>query len=820
VARTIETIGVRVVVEGADKAISDLNKVNRAVASSGKEATGAVAPLGLLGGALGNIATIAAGIISARLISGIAEGIGSLARQAIFGASRVEELEAIMELIGTRAGLSSEELFKARDAIKEVGIRSDSATKLVAEFARRQIDLADAIKLVNIAQDGATLSGEDTTEAMDAILRGILTQRTILLRQRGIIVNMEQAMKEYADSINKSSDELTANERVQAALNAVLKEGPAIAGAYEVAMTTFGKQMRSMPRLVFDFLAELGTPFQETFSQAAIAVNELFKALTLAVSEGGVLRPVIDGLAAAMNRFLAPLIAIVRVVSSFLSASSRASAAASDWDIKMSDAAEGTKEVVEAVSDLGNEWSEEGEKIMKVNADLAQSIGRLWEDFNRRLVQSTFDMNLRRLREEMDFQRRRERDLEDHNRRMADLFTDLEELRTGKRRQEIRAEMTAERQEFEDQRRRFQALLGEAQSEEERQRVQGWIDALTIEHEGQQALLQEEVDAIDAEERLLRERIRLEEQAFARRQRREDEDRRIRLAREEEDFARRLVREEEAAERREAIMREEAAERITLIQEQIAKESAARLQAQRDQEAMLSQSVENQANILEGLTKDIETEVDVWVAKFQEFFDDIDWKAGGQAIGTGIAQGLGDSFGAWMRSQFGEERSDLAKTVADALGRFADFLVRILENEILPALIFFGGLVAEVGLEIGRNIIWGLVGGINAQWQTLIDRVRDLAEAILFEFQIRLGIGSPSIEFFKAGRDMMLGLSEGIRAFGDLPALQVGQAALGTLQAVPASNVTTNNFNLSVSTASPIEPIVDDFHLMQAAVGS
>jgi len=111
---------------------------------------------------------------------------------------------------------------------------------------------------------------------------------------------------------------------------------------------------------------------------------------------------------------------------------------------------------------------------------------------------------------------------------------------------------------------------------------------------------------------------------------------------------------------------------------------------------------------LEKFTEEQESLVDRWEERFRKYFEDIDWEKGGRTIGLGIAQGVGDSFQEWMHSQFGDERSDLAKTVADALYKFASWLLRFTLDTLIPAFVFNIGLIREVAVNLFRNLIQGV----------------------------------------------------------------------------------------------------------------
>lgn len=87
---------------------------------------------------------------------------------------------------------------------------------------------ADADQLANLMEIAA-LRGRamsvDTTQAFDDMVRGIGRMSPMILDNLGIVVDAEGTYARYAESIGKTSGELTRAEKIQALLNKVLEEG-------------------------------------------------------------------------------------------------------------------------------------------------------------------------------------------------------------------------------------------------------------------------------------------------------------------------------------------------------------------------------------------------------------------------------------------------------------------------------------------------------------------------------------------------------------------------------------------------------------------
>ena len=406
-------------------------------------------------------------LVSSAVLFKFGQGIVDIGTNALMAAARVQELEIINEQLGKNAGIPTDAIKRETAEVREMGIEAAVANQVIAEFIRNGLDLSKASELARVAQDAATISGRNSTEALNGIINGIVTLQPEVIRTNGITINLAQAEQELARSLGKStvnsvklsgatldlqaakealaaaqrgegvdtdalssaqsrlanaSDsvadaqgrvadaerrvadakvkvaraqrdldallakkkvdpvtiahaqervadaikrvadaerkveeaqervgdasrhaseaqtnlnearipgtssaleiaqaeqkvaeaqaavndamsgsavQLTATQKQQAALNAVLAAGVSVAGAYEAAMTTASKIIRSYPRYINDILVNIGTPFLSAFSAGAKAIGEFLKRIGKMTAEGGKLRPMLEKVAAS-----------------------------------------------------------------------------------------------------------------------------------------------------------------------------------------------------------------------------------------------------------------------------------------------------------------------------------------------------------------------------------------------------------------------------------------------------------------------------------------------------------------------------------------
>jgi phage-related protein len=195
-----------------------------------------------------------------------------------------------------------------------------------------------------------------------------------------------------------------------------------------------------------------------------------------------------------------------------------------------------------------------------------------------------------------------------------------------------------------------------------------------------------------------------------------------------------------------------------------------------------------------------------WVSGLPEQFGDLAGVIGdalgdaASAVGDWVTD-VGTQIGDWaagLPEQIGSALGDAATAVGDwfaglgpAIGNglltagqaIADWATA------LPGQIggWFAGLPEQM-MTIGTDIINGLWGGVTAAWDAVIGGIGAFVQGFIDGFKAALGIASPSTVFMSIGRDVILGLLQGLAEMGQQVvsfliglAGQMGQALIGGL---------------------------------------
>jgi len=270
--------------------------------------------------ALGGIASMASGALKAASVAftGLSTAAIGFGISASKTAMRTAEMDVALGQLAKTSGISKQAMDEQIAVMRKQGVTMSAAQNTVAQFARAQMDMSKSAELARVAQDLAIYTMQDSSQTLDDLLHGIQTGNTQLDVFRQLNIQAGQSVDQYAKSIGKSANELTAAERQQALLNEVLAKGTTIAGSYEAAMKQPGKVLRSFPRLFDDIRNSIGQAFLPALASVIVNSYEMVKAFSHAIDKGGALRPVIDSLGSVVSAAAGPFAKIAEHVTGWL----------------------------------------------------------------------------------------------------------------------------------------------------------------------------------------------------------------------------------------------------------------------------------------------------------------------------------------------------------------------------------------------------------------------------------------------------------------------------------------------------------------------
>lgn len=335
-------------------------------------------------------------------------------------AARYETLGVAMVQVAKQAGDGSAQVQLLQQSLMKTGISALESRESLTKLYQAQLDMSKASDLARVAQDAAVIGGINSSEAFGRMVNGIKTAQTETLRTIGINVQFEKGYQTLALQLGKSVDGLSEHEKAQARMNQVMEEGKKIAGTYEAAMETAGKQIQSTKRYLEDMKVKVGEAFLPTYTtlvfdyakalkflgENADAVSSAIKALTVAfgtlyvmfkvaallefaASVGSIVTAlgILGGVAAAVALPIAAIVtAIVAVTSMVYDHSQSVAAARKEHDAwaKTMDAlpAAALRRNIALVQVEMKALNDEAKK----NGDLSAEQAKVWEEDTKKLT--------------------------------------------------------------------------------------------------------------------------------------------------------------------------------------------------------------------------------------------------------------------------------------------------------------------------------------------------------------------------------------------------------------------------------------------------
>jgi hypothetical protein len=253
-----QRVNIKVTAQGAKKAQNDLRGVSGAISKMGKAVGIATTAYFGARGLIEGISTVVS--ISSQL-ENVEKGFNNLARASGFSTSAIDKLRR-----ATDGTMDSMDLMTQANNMMLLGI-TDSEDQMAEMF--------------DVAQRLASALGKDTAFGVESLVTGLGRQSKLMLDNLGIMFDVEDANKNYANAINKTVSELTEQERKQAFVNeAMAQANKLVDGLGEEQLSTADSilQMKTA-------LTELAVVIGDAISPAVVGVSKVIVAFANGLSD-------------------------------------------------------------------------------------------------------------------------------------------------------------------------------------------------------------------------------------------------------------------------------------------------------------------------------------------------------------------------------------------------------------------------------------------------------------------------------------------------------------------------------------------------------
>jgi len=255
-----ENVEIKISTKGANSSDRELSKVGKSFDRLKGKAKGVGSSINNLKKSfftLQNAAIVTGGILAAKVGFNLVEtGAG------------IEVQRKAFRNLAISMGADGDTIVKE---LREVSKETVSTTELIGSASRAMllgIQPEKLTKLMEIARAASKATGDTISKSFDDITLGIGRNSKMILDNLGIIIRVDEANQKYAETLGKSSAELTDTEKKQAFLNATLEAG-------QVIINNVGKDSLSTR----DKLDRFKVKIAETKEQLALLAATIFEDL-------------------------------------------------------------------------------------------------------------------------------------------------------------------------------------------------------------------------------------------------------------------------------------------------------------------------------------------------------------------------------------------------------------------------------------------------------------------------------------------------------------------------------------------------------------
>lgn len=219
---------------------------------------------------------VQAGLLLEALES-LGRGLKAVTVESATLAARADANTQSLAALAQVTGRSTTEFLSAQKRIEELNISTLTAQRTLSLFATRELDVADAVKLANVARSRAILLNRDSTESLSRLTLAVLKAEPELLDELNIVIRQNSAFREHAERLGKTVEELNEVERSQAILNQVWRQTANDQAAVAELTGTLSFRLQDLARQAQQAKIALGREFRGELDLTVTSLEKLFE---------------------------------------------------------------------------------------------------------------------------------------------------------------------------------------------------------------------------------------------------------------------------------------------------------------------------------------------------------------------------------------------------------------------------------------------------------------------------------------------------------------------------------------------------------------
>lgn len=254
------------------------------------------------------------------VIAGIAALVAGFVALAIRGAP-IRGLAESFDIQVRRVGLSSSKLIEeldkaARGTVSRLDLIKSANVALAGAVGEFGQQFGQALpQILQIARVQARATGQDVDFLFNSLVTGIKRSSPLLIDNTGLVLKVGEANQAYAESLGKTVEQLTAEEKQIALLQATLEAGARATEALGNAQEGASEKIARAQATINNILDTLGLAVQPVFEAILDVINGVLGAIQSGVNQ---IAPFIQFLATILGGIIQRVVQVAKIIISAL----------------------------------------------------------------------------------------------------------------------------------------------------------------------------------------------------------------------------------------------------------------------------------------------------------------------------------------------------------------------------------------------------------------------------------------------------------------------------------------------------------------------
>lgn len=262
VAGALEKLGLEIIVKGFEAANKKMTSMGGKITTLASKFTGLSKIGGTVGKALASVAKVGIAVVGAAAIgaAGAIVGLGTAFLNLAKDAAPLEGIGIAFESMSETYGVSLEAMQAAsKGMISDFELMRQANVALSGAGEQFGTEFGENLpKLLAVAQAAARATGQDAGFLFESLVTGIKRTSPMLIDNTGLQLRLGEANAALAEQLGKSVDELSAEERQIALLNATLEAGQKMVDDFGGGQLTAAEKMAQAQAQIQNMKDQIG----------------------------------------------------------------------------------------------------------------------------------------------------------------------------------------------------------------------------------------------------------------------------------------------------------------------------------------------------------------------------------------------------------------------------------------------------------------------------------------------------------------------------------------------------------------------------------